>query len=196
MPSETRPLRAASRPLGPPRRANAAATANQSLLWSAARERPRMATSSEGVSLAAIARVDGGIDRLCLAEPLAHRDDDLELPRRPPYGDPRQREDGLPGALGHRRRRRGSGMRGGDPHPQRRWQDPEAQRRVQSHGLAVDARGDRTVCVNLERGCGPLSPRPLEEAPTRHPARTATVIPSSSSSILGRVPEPTARPRR
>ena len=58
-------------------------------------------------------------------------------------------------------------MRGGDPHPQRRRQDPEAQRRVQSHGLAVDARGDRAVCVNLERGRGPLSPGTLEEAPAR-----------------------------
>ncbi len=58
-------------------------------------------------------------------------------------------------------------MCGGDPHPQRRRQDPEAQRRVQSYGLAVDARGDRTVSVNLEGGRGPLSPRPLEEAPAR-----------------------------
>ena len=43
-------------------------------------------------------------------------------------------------------------MRGGDPHPQRRRQDPEAQRRIQGYGLAVDACGDRAVCVNLERG--------------------------------------------
>src|SRR4029077_15110617 len=42
-------------------------------------------------------------------------------------------------------------------------QDPEAQRRVQSNGLAVDARGDRAVCVNLELGRGPLSPGTLDQ---------------------------------
>ena len=87
-------------------------------------------------------------------------------------------------------------MCGGDPHPQRRRQDPEAQRRVQGDGLAVDARGDRAVCVDLEGGRGPLLPGTLRSTVGLRPAAEATAIPSSPSSILGRVPEPTARPRR
>ena len=85
-----------------------------------------------------------------------------------------------------------------DAHAQDSGPGAEEQRRLELHRLAVDARRHRAVRVDLEARSGPprhgrrwsppCSPRP-ERAPT-------TVIPSTPSSIRGRVPEPTARPRR
>jgi len=83
----------------------------------------------------------------------------------------------------------------GDPDAHHAGTDPKAQRRLQMDGLAVDARGDELVGIDLKRGT--LHWRQGRCGRCRSPVgAAATVMPSSPSSILGRVPEPTARPRR
>jgi hypothetical protein len=55
-------------------------------------------------------------------------------------------------------------MSPGDPDPEHPGPDPEAQRRLERHRLAIDPGRDRPIGVNLEVRGGPFAPGMLDRA--------------------------------
>src|SRR4051794_28738163 len=113
-----------------------------------------------------------------------------------PGGDGAERAQRRPCPLGLDGGGGGAGVRAGDARVQDPGMGAEAQRRLQPHRLAVDARGDRAAGLAVERGGGPLldrragragraEPRDAEHALVQARARARADRPAEPVAVVG-----------